>query len=128
MKKLTPVIVIEEIEPVLPFWTDRLGFQMVASVPEGERMGFVILAKDNIEVMYQTLASLRKDVPALATSISRTNLFIEVEALDPILPTLDGCEVTVPLRNTFYGSREFGVRAPCGTCVTFAEFPRTEET
>jgi uncharacterized glyoxalase superfamily protein PhnB len=122
MKKLTPVIAVEEIEPVLPFWTERLGFQMIASVPEGDRMGFAILAKDKIEVMYQTLASIRNDAPALATGVSRTNLFIEVEELDSIIPALHGCEVTVPLRNTFYGSREFGVRAPCGTCVTFAQF------
>jgi hypothetical protein len=29
----------------------------------------------------------------------------------------------VPERNTFYGSREIVVMAPCGTVVTFAEFP-----
>jgi len=26
MKKLTPVLFVEAIEPCLPFWTERLGF------------------------------------------------------------------------------------------------------
>ena len=27
MRKLTPVLLVEEIEPCLSFWTDRLGFE-----------------------------------------------------------------------------------------------------
>lgn len=33
MKKLTPVLYVESIEPALPFWEDRLGFQRVVEVP-----------------------------------------------------------------------------------------------
>jgi len=44
--KITPVLVVEEIEPCLPFWVDRLGFQNVAQVPEGDSLGFVILVRD----------------------------------------------------------------------------------
>ncbi|MEO8294581.1 MAG: VOC family protein [Gemmatimonadota bacterium] len=124
MKKLTPVIVVEEIESALPFWTG-LGFTLDTSVPEGDRLGFAILSHGTVEVMYQSMESVRKDIPALA-SLSRTNLFIEVEKLEQLIHGLKGYEVTVPLRDTFYGSKEYGVRAPCGTCVTFAEFPPSE--
>ncbi len=58
MKKLTPVLMVEEIEPCLPFWVERLGFQKVTEVPEGDKLGFVILAKGNVQVMYQSRASL----------------------------------------------------------------------
>src|SRR5574338_152244 len=64
MKKLTPVIMVEAIEPCLPFW-ERLGFSKTAEVPEGGRLGFVILAKDAVEVMYQTHESVEKDAPGL---------------------------------------------------------------
>src|SRR4029453_8853944 len=45
MKKLTPVLFVGEIEPCLEFWT-RLGFERTAEVPEGDRLGFVLLTKD----------------------------------------------------------------------------------
>jgi hypothetical protein len=124
MKKLTPVIVVDQIEPVLPFWTQRLGFEATVQVPEGDSLGFVILARDGVEVMLQSRASVARDVPTMAAEpfLSGTNLFIEVENLEEFLPKLDGLPVTVPKRTTFYGALEFGVRAPCGTSVVLAEF------
>src|SRR2546427_1218269 len=67
MKSLTPVVVVQEIEPCARFWTERLGFQVTAEVPEGDKLGFVMLEKDGVQLMYQSWDSLKKDVPALAT-------------------------------------------------------------
>ena len=39
MKKLTPVFVVERIEPCLGFWTDRLDFEKTVEVPEGDGLG-----------------------------------------------------------------------------------------
>jgi uncharacterized glyoxalase superfamily protein PhnB len=126
VKKLTPVIHVEEIESSLAFWTDRLGFEVTMTLPEGDRLGFAILSNGPVEVMYQSRASVAKDVPALAGDPfgSRTNLFIEVESLEDLLPRLAGAPVVVPRRKTFYGSDEFGVRAPCGTVIVLAHFPK----
>ena len=41
-QKLTPLLMVEAIEPCLPFW-DRLGWTKVAEVPHGDAMGFAIL-------------------------------------------------------------------------------------
>src|SRR5690606_17599748 len=68
MKKLTPVLYVEEIEPCLPFWIDRLGFEKTVEIPEGDRLGFVILKKGDVELMYQTRESVQRDVPALAAT------------------------------------------------------------
>jgi hypothetical protein len=32
-RKLSPVLIVDAIEPCLPFWTDRLGFAKVVEVP-----------------------------------------------------------------------------------------------
>lgn len=123
MKKLTPVLFVEEIEPALPFWIERLGFEKVTEVPEGDRLGFVILKKDDVEVMYQTRESVTNDVPPLADSPMRgTFLFITVDDLDSVQKTLDGIEPVVPRRKTFYGADELIVREPAGNVVTFAQF------
>jgi uncharacterized glyoxalase superfamily protein PhnB len=128
MKKLTPVILVDEIEPCIPFWSERLGFQVTMTVPEGDKLGFAILVNGPVEVMYQSRASVANDVPALAADPfgSRTHLFIEVESLQEFLPRVQGAPVVVPLRKTFYGSEEIGIRAPCGTTVVLAEFPKEE--
>lgn len=124
MKKLTPVVYVEEIEPVLPFWVDRLGFAKTVEIPEGDRLGFVILQKDGVEIMYQTRASVQADVPALADTPMRGSLlFIEVEDLDAVARALEGVEPVVPRRKTFYGADELIVREPAGNVVTFAKFP-----
>ena len=39
IKKLAPVLFVEKIEPVLPFWTERLGFIKTVEAPEGDRLG-----------------------------------------------------------------------------------------
>ena len=58
MNRLTPVLMVEAIEPCLPFWVDRLGFSKTVEVPHGDRLGFAILVRDGVELMYQTRASV----------------------------------------------------------------------
>lgn len=123
VKKLTPLLFVEEIEPCLSFWTDRLGFDKTVEVPEGDRLGFVILKKGSVELMYQTRESIQNDVSALAASpMQGSFLFIEVDDLDAIVRALDGIEPVVPRRTTFYGADELIVREPAGNVVTFARF------
>ena len=42
VKKITPILFAEEIEPCIQFWTERMGFQKTMEVPEGNKIGFVI--------------------------------------------------------------------------------------
>jgi hypothetical protein len=123
IRKLTPVLYVEAIEPVLPFWVDRLGFRKTSEVPEGDRLGFVILERDGTRLMIQTRASIMADVPALAdTPMGGTILFVELDSLEPVLEALDGVEVLVPRRQTSYGADEIFVREPGGNIVGFAAF------
>jgi len=122
VKKLTPVLFVERIEPILPFWT-QLGFVKTVEVPEDNRLGFVILQQGTVEVMYQTYASVDKDMPAIAEDVRKgpTFLYIEVENLDVLKPSLKSADVYMQERSTFYGAREIGVRDPAGHFLTFAQ-------
>ena len=130
IKKLTPVLFVEKIEPVLPFWTQHLGFIKTVEVPEGDHLGFVILQQGTTEVMYQTYASVEKDMPAILPEVSKgpTFLYIEVESLNALKPALASVDVYMPERTTFYGSREIGVKDPAGHFLTFAEFAAASHT
>jgi uncharacterized glyoxalase superfamily protein PhnB len=123
VKKVTPVLYVNEIEPCVKFWVERLGFQKTVEVPEGDRLGFVILQKGSVEIMYQSIASATKDAPAAALEINggRTFLYVEVENFDATLAAMNGVPLVLPVRTTFYGAKEFGVKDPAGHVVVFAE-------
>ena len=123
VKKLTPVLVVDEIEPALKFWVERLGFTKTVEVPHGDGLGFVILVQDGVELMYQTRASVKDDMPSVAREMKGRSvvLFFEVADLAAIEKALKGVEVVVPRRQTFYGMDEIGVREPGGNIVIFAQ-------
>jgi hypothetical protein len=120
--KITAVLIVEEIEKSLPFWIDRMGFAKTVEVPEGDRLGFVILVREGAELMLQTVASVRKDAPQFAPKAhsSSVGLFIEVEDFADILKRLEGYQIALAERVTFYGMREIGVHEPSGHTVVFA--------
>ena len=123
VRKLSPVLVVEEIEPSLRFWTERLGMEATVQVPEGDRLGFVILAGNGVELMYQSHASVRNDIPSFAEmgAGEATALFVEVADLDAVERAMTGAEIVLPRRATFYGMLEIGVREPGGHVVIFAQ-------
>jgi hypothetical protein len=52
--KITPLIYVQAIEPSLKFWVDQLSFTKTVEVPEGGKLGFVILMKGGAELMIQS--------------------------------------------------------------------------
>jgi uncharacterized glyoxalase superfamily protein PhnB len=123
VRRITPVLYVKEIEPCIAFWVERLGFTKTAEVPDGDRLGFVILQKDGLEIMYQTFSSAEKDAPAAAREINggRTFLYIEVDKLQTIMDAMKNANVVIPFRTTFYGAKEIGVKDPAGHVIVFAE-------
>jgi uncharacterized glyoxalase superfamily protein PhnB len=124
VKRVTAVLLVEEIEPCLNFWVDRLGFTKTAEVPDGNKLAFVILQKGATEIMYQTFASVQKDDPQAAKDARKgpTFLYVEVDDLDAVISALKGVPVVMPLRTTFYGAKEIVVKDPAGHIVTFAQY------
>lgn len=124
VKRITPVLFAEEIEPCVKFWVDRLGFQKTVEVPEGNKLGFAMLQKGNVELMYQSYASADKDVASVSQLIRKgaTFLYVEVDSLDDTIAAVQGAEVVMPVRTTFYGAKEISIKDPAGHFITFAQF------
>src|SRR5213594_4402574 len=91
VKRITPVLLVKEIEPIVPFWVDRLGFTKTIEVPEGNKLGFVTFQKGSVEVMYQSYSSVEKDAPAGMSADARkgpTYLYMEIDNLDAVLAAM----------------------------------------
>jgi uncharacterized glyoxalase superfamily protein PhnB len=126
--KITPILFVDAIEPSLEFWVGRLQFEKIAEVPEGDKLGFVILKKGDSEVMLQSRDSIRKDAGAASQAmLSMTSgLYMEVDNFTDALERIKGFQVLVPQRDAFYGMREIYVREPGGQIVGFAaRIPQT---
>lgn len=121
MQRLSPVLIVDAIEPCLPFWTERLGFEVHASAgDEGQRV-FVLLLRDEVQVMYQTRASLADDLPSLAEHRTSVLLYLSVDDLDAVDRATAGLPRIQERRTTFYGATEFAVQEPGGNIVLFAQ-------
>jgi uncharacterized glyoxalase superfamily protein PhnB len=123
MKQITTNLIVDGIEDCLPFWVDRLGFVKSVEVPEGDRLGFVILKHGDVELMLQSRASVSKDIPPAAEGAHCSFLYVQVADLAVIRTALEGWPLVVPERTTFYGAREIIVRDPAGNVVAFAAHP-----
>ena len=124
VKRITPVLLVKEIEPLIPFWVDRLGFTKTIEVPDGNKLGFVIFRKGSVEAMYQTYSSVEKDAPPSMSAEARkgpTYLYMEVENLEAVLAAMKDVRVVMPVRTAFYSMKEFAVQDPGGHFITFAQ-------
>jgi uncharacterized glyoxalase superfamily protein PhnB len=119
--KITSMIYVQAIEPSLKFWVDQLGFTKTVEVPEGDKLGFVILMKGDAELMIQSIPSVEKANADMAKfARPAACLYIEVTDFDDLLKRLGSAPVVIPIRTTFYGMKEIGVREPGGNIVLFA--------
>ena len=125
LRQLTPVLIVDAVEPCIKFWTDRLGFEVTNQVPDPDgKLIFASVQKGPIEIMYQTRASVISEQQSSAGDLTGHSvaLFITVDDLDTIEKSLRGAPVVKPRHDTFYGSTEIYVKEPGGNTVGFAQF------
>jgi uncharacterized glyoxalase superfamily protein PhnB len=124
LRRLTPVLVVERVEPCLHWWIERLGFTLKHQVGDDGALVFGCVEKDGLEVMVQTRASVIAERADAATELDGHSvvLFLEVDDLDAVERALGDAPVVTPHHRTFYGSTELYVREPGGNVVGFAQF------
>ena len=124
LKQLTPVLVVESVEPCIRFWSDRFGFKSANEVPGPDgKLIFASVQKEGVEVMYQTRSSVIAERPDAAAELvgHSVALFLTVDNLDPVEKAVAGAPVVKARHKTFYGSTELYVREPGGNIVGFAQ-------
>jgi uncharacterized glyoxalase superfamily protein PhnB len=127
---VTPNLIVSDIDRSAAFYRDVLGFQVVTTVPDAAPFVFVWLQRDGVNVFLNRKDGVADDVPRLAErTIGGTNtLFMTIESdsvengIDGLFERIDGrAPVVMPLKNQFYGMREFGIEDPDGYVVFFAQ-------
>ena len=125
LSHLAPVLVVDRVEPCVAFWVDRFGFTAQHQVPGDDgAIFFASVAKDGIEIMYQTRASVLADPVTTSNRVdgSSTVLYFTVPSLADVERATAGAPVVKARHQTPYGSSEIYVREPGGHLVGFAQF------
>jgi len=124
LEHLSPVLIVEAVEPCVGFWVDHLGFIVENQVPGPDgALIFASVKHGSVEIMYQTRASVLAESPDAAAELHGHSiaLFIVVKNLDDVEKAVAGAPVVKARHKTFYGSEELYVREPGGNTVGFAQ-------
>ena len=125
LQHVATVFIVDAVEPCVSFWVDRFGFAEANQVPGPDgKLIFASVKSGDIEIMYQTKASVVLDNPLLAPELAgrSASLYITVADIDAAERAAAGAPVVKPRHKTFYGSTEFYVRDPAGNVIGFAQF------
>ena len=123
-KKLTPNLLVANVERSLAFYVDTLGFSRSMTVPEQSPFVFAAVTSGSIEIFVNDAATAVKEYPAfVGKPIGATGtMFIEVEGVDALHDRLKArVKIVMPIVTQFYGMREFAIEDPDGYVITFAE-------
>jgi catechol 2,3-dioxygenase-like lactoylglutathione lyase family enzyme len=124
LKKLTPNLVVSDLQRSLDFYRDVLGFIVAATVPDQPPHVFAAVQSGTVDIFLNSRESAAaeyppfRDVPIGAT----LTLFIDVESINEIYETLRSrVTIVLPLEKKWYGVTEFAFEDPDGYIITFAQ-------
>ena len=125
--KLTPNLLVDDVERSLRFYEDVLGFTRGFTVPEARPFVFGSVVSGPIEIFFNEKNTAVKEYPGFAAKplgITGT-LYLElqgpghIEGLHDRLKPL--AAIVMPMVTQFYGVKEFAIADPDGYVITFAE-------
>lgn len=124
VKKLTPNLVVSNVEQSIAFYCDLLGFTLTQKVPDQSPLVFAAVQSGDVEVFLNAVEAAVAEYPAFKSRpIGGTlTLFMEVEGIKSVHDALAGrINVVMPLERKWYGVTEFAFTDPDGYVITFAE-------
>ncbi len=124
LKKLSPNLMVEDVNQSVEFYRDVLRFELVNSVPKAGVFDWAMMKSGQVEIMFQSRASLSEEIPALATKEIGGSLtfYIDVENLQELYAKFkDKATLVQNLHTTFFGKQEFSIRDCNSFILVFSE-------
>ncbi len=124
-QKLTPNLVVRDVAGSMEFYRAVLGFQPAITVPDQPPYVFGSVTSGAVEIFFNDQKAVAEDYPALGSRPigGSLTLFLEVEGIDDVFAAVkkSGSKVTMPMKEQFYGMKEFAFEDPEGWVITIAE-------
>ena len=124
MKKLTPNLMVIDVNKTIDFYKNILGFKTIMTVQEEGVFQWAMMKNGNVEVMFQSKENLSKEIPELESKEigGSLTLYIDVPDVKTLYEKVKG-KVTIvqDMHATFYGTSEFSVKDINGYILAFAQ-------
>jgi catechol 2,3-dioxygenase-like lactoylglutathione lyase family enzyme len=124
LKKLTPNLIVSNVERSLAFYRDVLGFSVAFTVPEASPLVFAAMQSGPVEIFLNAPEAATAEYPAFKDRPlgGTLTLFIEVAGIHKVHDALNGrVNIVMPLETKWYGMTEFAFEDPDGYLITCAE-------
>jgi catechol 2,3-dioxygenase-like lactoylglutathione lyase family enzyme len=124
LNKLTPNLIVSNVDRSLAFYRDVLGFSVETTVPDAPPYIFAIVRSGPVEIFLNAPEPAIAEYPAFKDRpIGGTlTLFIEVSGVRALHEALAArVNVVMPLEKKWYGVTEFAFADPDGYLITYAE-------
>jgi catechol 2,3-dioxygenase-like lactoylglutathione lyase family enzyme len=124
LNRLTPNLVVSDVERAVAFYRDRLGFEVETTIPETEPYVFAIIRSGPVQIFLNAPEPAIAEYPVMkGRPLGGTfTMFIEVTGIERTYDELKAqIPVVAPLETKWYGVAEFVVADPDGYLITFAE-------
>jgi len=128
LQKLTPNLVVSNVERSSAFYRDVLGFTSTVTVPDAPPFAFAIVQSGAVEIFLNAADAAIAEYPAFkGRPIGGTlTLFIHVAGIAAVYEALKArVNVVMPLEKKWYGVTEFAFEDPDGYIITYAEENKT---
>ena len=114
--KVTPVLLVSDLQRSLDFYTDVLRFQLGWRMTGDAGGEMCMIESGGVAILLSTETHLGEK-PVLSGT-----LYIETQDVDEFFTMVkDRVELVWPLEDMAYGQREFGIRDPDGYTLAFAQ-------
>ena len=135
LQSITPNMMVKDVTQSVEYYTQILGFELFMwvdfdkqadfdGIHEGVEYAFAILKSWEYELMLQSEKSLEDDLPFLNKWYENSSvaLYLKIENIEEYFHSIkDKVEIARPLKNTWYGMKEFYVKDINGYILWFAE-------
>lgn len=123
IQSITPNLMVQDVNRSVEFYRNNFGFELVTTVPDSGRFDWAMMKHGTVEIMFQTVESITKDLPELSrnTPGGALTFYTRVKDVKQLYDKVK-TKVTIVhgLQNTFYGMEEFTIKDLDGYFLTFA--------
>jgi len=124
IKKLTPNLVVRNVEASLKFYSEILGLEKAISVPDESPYVFAAVSNGVVEIFFNDQKTVAAEYPKLASAIGGSlTFYMEVDNLQAVLERVQkaGAKISMPVTDQFYGMKEFAFEDVDGYTITIAQ-------
>ncbi len=123
--RLTPNLVVRDIERSIRFYCDVLDLELDKHVPEQPPFVFASVRGGGVEIFLNEHSSVVEEYPAFKdVPLGGTlTLYLMMQGIDALHDEIraNGTKILMPIETKFYGVREFAIADPDGYVITLAE-------